>query len=644
MKKVSILFVILLLAVACKEDKKNDQTTTLTPPPTIPVEDFFKNSEQRTFRLSPNGEFIAYLAPYESRMNIHVRKFDSDSVTRVTSVTDRDLAGYFWANDNRLVYIRDKGGNENFHLFAVDKDGSNEKDLTPFDGVRAQIIDDLEDNEDEMIVGLNKRNPQVFDPYRINIKTGEMKLLYENPGNITGWQTDHDGKLRLAYVTNGVDNSILYRESEDKPFEEVITTDFKQTLAPQFFDFENPDVVYAVSNLGRDKTAVVKYDLKNKKELEEIFIDDEVDTDGISYSRKRKVPTVITYIKAKINRKFLDDEAKSIFTAFEKELGTSNEYYITSSNKNEDKFLVYAGDDKSRGMYYYFDKNSGKIEHLADLSPWIKPEQMADMKPISYTSRDGLTINGYLTLPVGREAKNLPVVINPHGGPWARDNWGFNPEVQLLANRGYAVLQMNFRGSTGYGKEFWESSFKQWGQTMQNDITDGVKWLLDEGIADPERVAIYGGSYGGYATLAGITNTPDLYAAAVDYVGVSNLFTFMETIPPYWEPYKKMLYEMVGDPNTKDSIMMKENSPVFNVDKIKSALFIAQGANDPRVNKDESDQMVEALKKRGVHVQYMVKDNEGHGFHNEENRFDFYNAMTKFLDENLKEKADKIKT
>lgn len=644
MKKVSMLFVILLLAIACKEDKKSDQETALTPPPTIPVEDFFKNSEQRTFRLSPNGEFIAYLAPYESRMNIHVRKFDSDSVTRVTSVTDRDLAGYFWANDNRLVYIRDKGGNENFHLFAVDKDGSNEKDLTPFDGVRAQIIDDLEDNEDEMIVGLNKRTPQVFDPYRINIKTGEMKLLYENPGNITGWQTDHDGKLRLAFVTNGVDTSILYRESEDKPFEEVITTDFKQTLAPQFFDFENPDVVYAVSNLGRDKTAVVKYDLKNKKELEEIFIDNEVDTDGISFSRKRKVPTVITYTKAKINRKFLDDESKSIFTAFEKELGTSNEYYITSSNKNEDKFLVYAGDDKSRGSYYYYDKNSGKIEHLADLSPWIKPEQMADMKPISYTSRDGLTINGYLTLPVGREAKNLPVVINPHGGPWARDNWGFNPEVQLLANRGYAVLQMNFRGSTGYGKEFWESSFKQWGQTMQNDITDGVKWLVDEGIADPERVAIYGGSYGGYATLAGITNTPDLYAAAVDYVGVSNLFTFMETIPPYWEPYKKMLYEMVGDPNTKDSIMMKENSPVFNVDKIKSALFIAQGANDPRVNKDESDQMVEALKKRGVHVQYMVKDNEGHGFHNEENRFDFYNAMTKFLDENLKEKADKIKT
>jgi len=643
MKKLTILSLILLLMLACKDTKKSD-TVALNPPPTIPVEDFFKNSEKRTFRLSPDGIYIAYMAPFENRMNIHVRKFDNDSVIRVTSVTDRDLSGYFWANNDRLVYIRDQGGNENFHLFAVDRDGSNEKDLTPFDGVRAQIIDDLEDNEEEMIVGLNKRIPQVFDPYRINIKTGEMKLLYENPGNITGWGTDHDGKIRLAYVTNGVDNTIMYRDNEDEPFEDVITTNFKQTLAPQFFDFDNGSIVYAVSNLGRDKAAVVKYDLKEKKELEEIFSNNEVDVDGISYSNKRKVPTVISYTKAKLNRKYLDKDMEAIFTKLEEELGADNEYYLTSSNKNEDKFLVYVGNDKTRGSYYYYDKESDKIDHMADLSPWVKSEQMAEMKPITYTSRDGITINGYLTLPVGREAKNLPVVINPHGGPWARDNWGFNPEVQLLANRGYAVLQMNFRGSTGYGKEFWESSFKKWGQEMQNDVTDGVKWLIDEGIADPKRVAIYGGSYGGYAALAGITNTPDLYAAAVDYVGVANIFTFMETIPPYWEPYKKMLYEMVGDPNTIDSVMIKANSPVFNVDKIKAALFIAQGANDPRVKQSESDQMVEALKKNGVNVQYMLKENEGHGFRNEENRFDFYNAMTKFLDENLKEKEEEIKS
>ncbi|MEM6684329.1 MAG: S9 family peptidase [Bacteroidota bacterium] len=635
-----LLFSLVLLFIACKEEPKEQTTVAeMKPAPKISVKDFFKNSEKTSFRLSPNGEYLSYLAPYKDRMNIHIQKIGSDDVTRVTSVEDRDLSGYFWANDDRLVYIRDKGGNENFHLFAVNKDGSNEKDLTPFDGVRAQIIDDLEDNQDELIVGLNKRIPQVFDPYRLDINTGEMKILYENPGNITGWDTDHNGKLRLAYVTNGVDNTIMYRQTEDQPFEEVITTNFKQTLSPQYFDFDNGDIVYAASNLGRDKAAIVKYDLKEKKEIEEIFIDTEVDVDGISYSPKRKVPTYVSYTRAKTMRKFLDKDAENLFKMLEEKLGADNEYYVTSSNKNEDKFLIYAGNDKTRGTYYFYDVATEDLKELANLSPWLNSDHMADMKPISYKARDGKIIHGYLTLPVGVKAEKLPVVVNPHGGPWARDEWGFNPEVQFLANRGYAVLQMNFRGSTGYGREFWESSFKKWGQEMQNDITDGVQWLIKEGIADKDRVAIYGASYGGYATLAGITNTPDLYAAAVDYVGVSNLFTFMESIPPYWEPYKKMLYEMVGDPNTKDSIMMRENSPVYNVDKIKSALFIAQGANDPRVVQAESDQMVAALKENGVIVEYMLKENEGHGFRNQENRFDFYDSMIAFLDKNMRTKV-----
>ena len=454
--------------------------------------------------------------------------------------------------------------------------------------------------------------------------------------NITGWKTDHDGKLRLASVTNGVDNSILYRPTENDEFKEVITTNFKQTLQPLFFEFDNGDIVYATSNLGRDKVAIIRYDLKEKKEFEEIFIDDEVDVGGISYSKKRKVLTYISYTKAKLNRKFLDKKTEKLYNTLEKKIGSDKEFSITSSNKNEDKLLIYVGNDKTRGSYYFYDIQEGDLKHLADLAPWINPEHMASMKPISYTSRDGIKINGYLTLPVGVEAKNLPVVVNPHGGPWARDRWGYSPEVQLLANRGYAVLQMNFRGSTGYGKEFWESSFKKWGQEMQNDITDGVEWLINEGIADKDRIAIYGASYGGYAVLAGITNTPDLYVAAVDYVGVSNLFTFMEAIPPYWKPYKKMLYEMVGDPNSEDSVMMRENSPVFNVDKIKTPLFIAQGANDPRVVQAESDQMVEALLENGINVEYMLKEDEGHGFRNQENQFEFYNAMINFLNENMK--------
>ncbi|MFZ4549275.1 MAG: alpha/beta hydrolase family protein, partial [Bacteroidales bacterium] len=317
------------------------------------------------------------------------------------------------------------------------------------------------------------------------------------------------------------------------------------------------------------------------------------------------------------------------------------EFGFNSNTKAEDKYIINTYSDKTMGSYYLYDVKTEKLDKISDVSPWLDEKEMASMLPIEYKSRDGLTINGYLTLPKGytmENAKNLPVVVNPHGGPWYRDQWGFNPEVQFLANRGYAVFQMNFRGSTGYGRKFWEASFKQWGKTMQYDITDGVNWLVNEGIADSTRIAIYGGSYGGYATLAGITFTPDLYAAAVDYVGVSNLFSFMNTIPPYWKPMMDMMYEMVGDP-TKDSVLMREASPVFHVDKIKTPLFVAQGANDPRVNKAESDQMVDALKKRGIEIEYMVKDNEGHGFHNEENQFDFYRSMEKFLATYLK-KAD----
>jgi dipeptidyl aminopeptidase/acylaminoacyl peptidase len=303
---------------------------------------------------------------------------------------------------------------------------------------------------------------------------------------------------------------------------------------------------------------------------------------------------------------------------------------IYGNNNAEDKFVVWTGNDKLAAKYYFYNKKTGDTKFLANAMPWLKEDQMATMKPIEYKSRDGLTIHGYLTLPKDMEPKNIPVVVNPHGGPWGRNSWGFNPEVQLLANRGYGVLQMNFRGSTGYGKEFWLKSRKQWGKTMQDDITDGVLWLIKQGIADPNRVAIYGASYGGYATLAGVTFTPDLYACAVDYVGVSNMFTFMKTIPPYWKPYVAMWNELVGDP-VKDSLLLAEVSPALHADKIKTPLFIAQGANDPRVNKAESDQMVEALKKRGVAVEYMVKNDEGHGFANENNQIDFYKAMDNFI-------------
>lgn len=597
------------------------------------MEDFFRNPEKTAFQISPDGKYFSFLAPYKGRMNIFVQEIDTNTSRRLTAETDRDISSYFWGNNNRILYLKDNGGNENYKLFGVNIDGSNLICLTDFDGVRTTIIDDLEDIEDEVIIGLNKRNREVFDPFRLNIITGEMEMLAENPGNIQGWMTDHNGKLLLAMTLDGTEESILFRETENDSFRKIITTDFKESIDPLFFTFDNKNI-YAASNLGRDKNSIVVFDIQQGKEIQRLFEDPDYDVSSLNYSIKRKVLTTITYTTWKRKIVFLDDSVKKIFTNLEKHLGKKYEIFLTSTNKAEDKFIVRTHSDKTYGSYYFYDFTSDKLLKIADLSPWLKEEQMASMKPVKYKSRDGLTINGYLTLPLGNKAKNLPVIVNPHGGPWVRDVWSYDPEVQYLVNRGFAVFQMNYRGSVGYGRKFWEASFKQWGRAMQNDITDGVEWLIQQGIADPKRIAIYGGSYGGYAVLAGLAFTPDLYCCGIDYVGVANLFTLLKTIPPYWKPMLEMQYEMIGHPE-KDSELYHAVSPVFHADKIKAPLFIAQGANDPRVNKNESDQMVEAMKKRGVEVEYMVKENEGHGFHNEENRFDFYSAMGKFLEKHL---------
>ncbi len=598
------------------------------------VEDFFKNPEKTGYQLSPDGNYFSFLAPYERRMNIFIQKIGAEKATQLTYETDRNIGGYFWAGNHRIVYVKDSGGDENFKLFSIDKNGKNAKDLTPFDKIKIELIDDLKDQEDEIIIGMNKNNPMLFEPYRINIKTGEYQQIAKNddPAEpITQWITDHEGRLRMAIkMMDGINQTILYRPTEGEAFQEVFTTNFKVSFQPLFFEFDNGNIVFVSSNIGRDKSVIVRYDMKAKKEIgEPIFEHEEVDVADLMYSKKRKVLTGVAYTTWKRHFHFFDTKRAKLQDKLEKAL-KGYEVVIASISKDEQKYMIRTYSDRSLGAYYFYDDEADQLEKIVEVGPWIKEQDMATMKPIQYQSRDGLTINGYLSLPVGVPHEQLPMVILPHGGPWYRDGWGYHPEVLLLTNRGYGVLQMNFRGSTGYGRDFWEKGFKQWGQNMQNDITDGVQWLIEKGIADPNRIAIYGGSYGGYAALAGITFTPDLYACAIDYVGVSNLFTFMGTIPPYWKPYLDTLYEMVGHPE-KDKEMMTAYTPAFHVDKIKVPLFVVQGANDPRVNIDESDQIVQSLRDRGIDVPYMVKYDEGHGFQNEENRFEFYKAMTGFL-------------
>ncbi len=603
----------------------------------LPLELFFRNSERSAYQISPDGTHISFLSPYEDRMNVFVQKIGETESLRLTSETERSVAGYMWADNDRILYVKDTAGDENYQLYGIRIDGTDERAYTNFPGVRTAIIDDLEEVPDEIMIGLNRRNPEVFDPYRLNLRTSELKLLAENPGNYQGWMTDHDGKLRSAIaIVDGVNTQIMYRDTEDEPFRPVLTTNFKETVS--FLDF-TPDNkhVYAGTNIGRDKSVLVLMDPATCEELEMLYENDTYDISNISYSRKRKklLGVFCSGHKDPV-RHYFDEEEKMLRERLQKHF-PGKKFGTADTDKSEMKRLIYVGGDRTRGAYYYYDVEKDEVTLLAEIAPWIREEEMVEMLPVNYVTRDGLNIEAYLSLPLGYDmdnARNLPVVVNPHGGPWVRDSWGFSSEVQFLCNRGYAVLQMNYRGSTGYGRKFLEASYKQWGQKMQDDITDGVLWLIEKGIADKKRIAIYGGSYGGYAALAGLTFTPELYACGIDYVGVSNLFTFLQTIPPYWRPMLEMMYEQIGDPE-KDKEMLAAFSPALHADRIQAPLFIAQGANDPRVNKAESDQMVAALRQRGIEVEYMVKDNEGHGFANQENRFDFYRAVERFLNKHL---------
>jgi dipeptidyl aminopeptidase/acylaminoacyl peptidase len=603
----------------------------------IPMRDFFRHPDRAYYRISGDGKTLSFMQPWERRMNIYVQPIGSSAEPlRITSEKDRDIPNYFWKGADRVVYTKDFGGDENDHIVVVDRRGGEPLDVTPFPGVKAIIVDPLVEIPGRMLIGLNKRVKEVFDVYDLDLASGKLTLVAENPGNITSWGADHGGNVRFAIATDGVDQTYLYRDEAKVPFEPVLKTTFRDQFQPLVFTADNKKL-YVASNLGRDKVAIVLVDPASAKEAQVVYGRDDVDVQNVAWSRARQRASFVNYQTWKDERHYLDPDAKELFAKLETKL-PGYEVTLQSVTDDETRMIVAATNDRTQGTRYLYDRTTDSLTKLGEVAPWLPEAKMAAMKPIQYKTRDGLTVDGYLTLPNGVEPAKLPVVVNPHGGPWARDGWGFNPEVQFLANRGYAVLQINYRGSTGYGRKFWEASFKQWGFAMQDDITDGVHWLIKQGIADPKRICIYGGSYGGYATLEGLVKTPDLYACGVDYVGVANLFTFMKTIPPYWKPFLAMMHQMVGDPE-KDKERLAAASPALNADRIKAPLLIAQGARDPRVNKDESDQMVAALSKRGIDVPYLVKDNEGHGFHNEENQFDFYEAMEKFLAKYLGSRA-----
>jgi dipeptidyl aminopeptidase/acylaminoacyl peptidase len=598
----------------------------------IAIEDFFKMPQETDFKISPNGAYISYLKPYEKRLNVFVKSIYGGEEIRVTGCEDRNIARYIFANENRIVYMKDNGGDENFRLFAVDIDGTNFKEVAGFESVRADIINDLKDDNDHILISMNKRNKQLFDVYKLNVYTGDMELIVENSGGVDQWLIDNNGELRVGVELDGVNTKILYRETSNDVFRLILEGDYKENAQPLCFTENNKNLIIA-SNIGRDKYAIYEFDPITKENVKLIYENNEVDVESVITSKKNNRLICSPYYTEKLQYKFFNTSDEEIYNKIKARF-VDDCIEFKDINRDENKIIIQAYSDRNPGVYYLYDVKKDVLTKIAEVKPWLNAEEMAEVKPIKYTSRDGLIIYGYLTIPKAVEIKSLPVVVNVHGGPWARDVWGFRGDNQFLANRGYAVLQMNFRASTGYGRKFKEAGFKEWGKAMQDDITDGVNWLIREGIADPNRVAIYGGSYGGYATLAGLTFTPDLYTCGVDVVGPSNIFTLLEGLPAYWEPMRKMMYEMMGDPEV-DKDLLWEASPLFHVDNIKKPLFVAQGAKDPRVPQSQADQIVESLRNRNIEVKYMLKENEGHGFRNEENILEMYSEVEKFLEQHI---------
>lgn len=644
MKTIRLLTLLAFFAAGLTSQAQKNEL-----PPLLDRELFFDNPEISGGQLSPDGKYLSFIKPYNGVMNIWVKKFDEafDAARPLTADVQRPVRSYFWSRDGKyILYAQDKGGDENFNIYSVDPSAPDaagagvpeNRDLTNLKGVRVQIYSVPKTDPDVIYIGLNDRDPAWHDLYKMKLSTGERTLLRQNSpeDRITGWIFDWNDELRLAMRSNFDGSNDILRVDENG-FTPIYSTNVFESAYPAGFSKDNQKV-YLVTNKGDDVdlTRLVLFDLKT---LKEEFVEADplkrVDLDNVSFSEVTREIVFTTYEDDRLRYYWKDNSLKEDYDLISKQL-PGVEPYFARTTADERYWIIGSYSDVDPGTTYLFDRKTKKLTFQYRPRPNIPVEHMAHMKAIRYPSSDGLEIPAYLTLPKGVEHKNLPLIVMPHGGPWARSGWGFNSYAQFLANRGYAVLEPNFRASTGYGKSFVNAGNKEWGRKMQDDITWGVKYLVEQGIVDPEKVGIMGGSYGGYATLAGLAFTPDVFACGVSIVGPSNLITLLNSIPPYWESIRKVFYLRMGDPSTPEGEAdLKAMSPLFSADKIKSPLLVVQGANDPRVKQHESDQIVVALRDRGFDVEYIVAPDEGHGFARPVNNMAMLAAAEKFLSKHL---------
>ncbi|MGH9957177.1 MAG: S9 family peptidase, partial [Pyrinomonadaceae bacterium] len=612
-------------------------------PPLIDRELFFGDPEIANAQISPDGKFIAFVKPFKGTRNVWVKKTEApfDSAKPVTADTTRPIPAYFWSRDGKyILFVQDKAGDENYLVYAVNPADSPAagqevpaaRNLTDLKGVRAQIVNVPRTEPDAIYVALNDRDKAWHDLYKVKISTGERTLVRQNTERIVAWTFDLKDQLRIATrVADNGDTEVL--RVDDKAFTKVYSCNVFENCGPVRYH-KDGERVYFITNKGAslDLTQLTLFNpVTGKEEKVESDPMNRVDLGDTAFSEVTD-ELILTSYEDERNRLYWKDKSfEADYKLIQKKV-PGKEIGLGSSTKDERLWLLTAYSDTEPGERYLFDRQTKKLTLQYRVREKLNRDYLAPMKAVRFKSSDGLEIPAFLTLPKGVPAKNLPVVMHPHGGPWARDTWGYDTFAQFFANRGYAVLQPNFRGSTGYGKKFIDAGNKQWGDKMQDDITWGVKYLVAEGIADPKRVGIMGGSYGGYATLAGVTFTPDLYAAAVDYVGPSSLLTLLENIPPYWEAARQLFYQRMGDPTTPEGkAQLERQSPINHATKIKTPLLVVQGANDPRVTKRESDQIVIALRDRGFPVEYINAPDEGHGFARPINNMAMIASAEKFL-------------
>jgi dipeptidyl aminopeptidase/acylaminoacyl peptidase len=613
-----------------------DKATTV---PLIPREILFGNPERAAPLISPDGTRMAYLAPVDGVLNVWVGTIGADDYQPVTHDTDRGVRVYSWAHDGRhIIYLQDVGGDENWRLYSVDLETDTEADLTPFDKVQAQIIHHDKRFPNELLVAMNKEDERLHDVYHLDLGSKKLEMVAKNPGNVANWVVDANMVVRGAMASTpegGFD--LLVRDLADAEWRPLLSWDPDDALTsgPVSFTLDG-ESLYLLDSRGSNAAPLVQFEIASGK-TSVIARDNQYDVSDVTLHPDTYEVQLVSFVKARVEHRVLDEAIKPDVKAISQL--NAGDFGIYNRTHDDNQWLVGFTQDDRPFSYYAYDRRNKKGTFLFYNRPDLAEYTLAAMQPVAFQARDGFTVHGYLHIPPGGTQQNLPMVLNVHGGPWHRDTWGYDPESQWLANRGYAVLQVNFRGSTGFGKDFLNAGDKEWGGKMHDDLVDAVQWAIDQGTADPDRIAIYGGSYGGYAALVGATFTPDLFKCAVDIVGPSSLITFIETIPPYWSTYLAMLHRRVGNPDTETDFL-RSRSPLFHVDQIKIPMLIAQGANDPRVKQSESEQVVAAMKQKGIDHEYLLFPDEGHGFAKPENRLKFYAAAERFLAKHLGGRAE----